>query len=347
MSIRAKDLAQILGVSTSTISIVLNNRPGVSNATRAMVLDKIQELHCDYLLRDPTESDIEKATIGFVVYKRFGDIIDEAPFFNYSLESITDTLKEENYDLKFIYINKSSSPEQQIKLLTASNCLGLIIYGVEMYEDDLEVFIQTKLPFVLLDNSFQTRDVDCVAINNIQGIHKAMQYLFSMGHRRIGYLKSRITITSFQERFREYRHQLSLLGLPYEERHTIEMGYSEQAVRNAIEQYLSGQEAPLPTAFLADNDLLGCYAMQAFKKHGYAIPEDISLIGFDDRPICRLVDPPLTTISVPLTLFGPSAANLLITKLKHPRNQSLKVDIGTTLLKRSSVFRILQKPADS
>lgn len=339
MPIRAKDIAEMLNVSTATLSIVLNNKPGVSDRTRAMVINKIKELNCDYLLKNINDTLSEKATIGFVVYKRFGDIIDESPFFNYSLESITASLKLQNYDLKFIYINKTSSVEEQRQLLLDCGCAGLIIYAVEMYEDDLEIFTSTSLPFVLLDNSFQTRDVDCVAINNIQGTCKAIQHFYTMGHTEIGYIKCKISITSFNERYREYLHQLELLHLPYLPEHTIEVGYSENSVEKSIDAYLTNHTPP--TAFFADNDLLGCYAMQAFKHHGFSIPENISIIGFDDRPICTLVDPPLTTVSVPLNLFGPSAVNLLLTKLKAPRKQSLKIDIGTSLIERSSVLRIL------
>ena len=339
MPIRAKDIAKMLNVSTATLSIVLNNKPGVSDRTRAMVINKIKELHCEYLLKNIKDTPSDKATIGFVVYKRFGDIIDEAPFFNYSLESITATLKSENYDLKFIYMNRLSSEEEKRQQLLESDCIGLIIYAVEMYEDDLDIFTSTRLPFVLLDNSFQTRDVDCVAINNIQGTCKAIRHFHDMGHTEIGYIKCKISITSFKERFREYQHQLELLHLPFYPEHVIEAGYSEKSMNAAIDEYLKSHKPP--TAFFADNDLLGCYAMQAFKHHGFSVPENISIIGFDDRPICKLVDPPLTTVSVPLNLFGPSAVKLLLTKLDAPRTQSIKLDIGTSLIERSSVLRIL------
>ena len=338
MPIRAKDIAKMLNVSTATLSIVLNNKPGVSDKTRSMVINKIKELHCDYLLKNIKDIPSEKATIGFVVYKRFGDIIDEAPFFNYSLESITAALKSENYDLKFIYINKTASEEEKRQQILDSGCVGLIIYAVEMCEDDLDVFTSTHLPFVLLDNSFQTRDGDCVAINNIQGTCKAIQHFYDMGHTEIGYIKCRISITSFKERYREYQHQLELLHLPFHPEHVIEVGYSEKSVNKAIENYLKSHKPP--TAFFADNDLLGCYAMQAFKHHGFSVPENISIIGFDDRPICKLVEPPLTTVSVPLNLFGPAAVNLLLTKLKMPRTQSIKLDVGTSLIERKSVLGI-------
>lgn len=338
MPLRAKDIAELLNVSTATVSIVLNNKPGVSNETRALIVNKIRELNCEYLLKNIPSVSTGSRMIGFVVYKRFGDIITESPFFNFALESINLSLQKHGYELKFIYINRTSPLEEKERLLNENICDGLIIYAVEMYEDDLEVFTHSRLPFVLLDNSFQTRDVDCVAINNIQGTCKAIQYLHRMGHTRIGYIKSRISITSFNERFSEYKRQLKLLGLEFRSSDILEVGYSEQEVSSAVDSYLPSSD--LPTAFFADNDLLGCYAMQAFKQHGYSVPEDISIVGFDDRPVCKMVEPPLTTVAVPLALFGPSAVNLLISKIQEPRSQSLKIDIGTNLIERASVARL-------
>lgn len=338
MTIRAKDIAHMLNISTATVSNILNNKPGVGPETRALVIDKIKELNCEYLLKSPLPNVSPSGSIGFVVYKRFGDIIDESPFFQYALESINNSLQKHGFTIKFIYINKKTSLTEKKRLLNECDCLGLIIYAVEMYEDDLELFTHTPLPFVLLDNSFQNRDVDSVGINNIQGTCKAIRYLYQMGHRKIGYIKSKISINSFTERFREYLHQLSELNIPYNPEYVIETDYKEHSILEAVNAYLPRKD--LPTAFFADNDLLGCHAIQAFKRHGIRIPDEVSVIGFDDRPICLLIEPQLTTIAVSQTLFGPTAVELLITKIRQPRKQSLKVDIGTSLTERGSVKNI-------
>jgi len=337
MAMKAKDIAELLNVSTATVSIVLNNKPGVSNETREIVISKIRELGCEYLLKNLSVT--EKGTIGFVVYKRYGKIIEESPFFTYTLESINNSLQKYGYGLKFVYINKGSSQEEIEFQLHESGCEGFIVYAVEMNDADLDLFTNIRLPFVLLDNSFQARDVDCVAINNIQGTSKAIRHLYRMGHRKIGYIKCTIPINSFKERYKEYTYQIQSLGLEYKDEYILNVGYSENEVLEAVQDYL--KTADMPTAFFADNDLLGCFAMQALKQHGYSIPEDISIVGFDDRPVCKLVEPQLSTIAVPLDLFGPSAVELLVTKIKKPRTQSLKVDIGTNFVERGSVSRKL------
>lgn len=338
MSIRAKDIAASLHLSTSSVSLVLNGKPGISEDTRVMVINKIKELNCEYLLRNLPQEYIVTGSIGFVVYKGSGKIIDESPFFNYALESINTSLQKNGFSLKFIYINRGTSTKEKMRQIAEANCKGLIVYAVEMSDDDLNLFTQNSLPFVLMDNSFKTRDVDCIAVNNSQGIYKAMQYLYKMGHKRIGYLRSSISITSFEERFREYRHQLKRAAIIPNKDDIITVGYSESEIFSTIDSFLSTHNN-LPSAFVADNDLIGCYAMQAFKQHGYSIPKDISIIGFDDRPICTMVSPHLTTIAIPQHLFGPSAVDLLVAKINTPRMQSIKLEIGTTLIERQSVAK--------
>ena len=117
------------------------------------------------------------------------------------------------------------------------------------------------------------------------------------------------------------------------------MGYSEEDVKRDVKKYLEGRKR-LPTAFFAENDLIGCSAIRAMQECGYRIPEDISVVGFDNRPISTLVEPQLTTINVPKDIFGPAAVDLLISRLDQGREQSVKVEIGTSLVKRGSVKKI-------
>lgn len=336
MNLKAKDIAQMLGVSTATISLVLNNKPGVGEQKRQEIIEKIRELGCDHLLKDVP---VINGNIGFVVYKTVGRIIDESPFFTYILEGLNNSLSGYGYNLSFVYMNKDTDVEIQKTQLRTSDCKGFIIFGVEMKRDDLQVFVDSGLPFVVLDNSFQDSDVDSVAINNSQGISKVMQYCYEMGHRRIGYIRCRDRITSFEERYRAYKRWLGYLGLPFDESIVCDVDYSEQMVRRGIKEYLENINTP-PTVFVAENDFLACSALQGIQDFGYRVPEDISVIGFDDRPICQMMVPAVTTVNVPKDAFGASAVEMLMAKMKTARSYSLKTEIGTRLIERESVRKI-------
>ena len=115
MALRAKDIAEMLGVSTATVSLVLNNKPGVGEKRRQEIIQKIKEMDCGYMLK---EQRINNGSIGFVVYKREGSIVDESPFFTYILEGINNRINHYGYTLNFLYINKTmprTEQEHQIK----------------------------------------------------------------------------------------------------------------------------------------------------------------------------------------------------------------------------------------
>lgn len=333
MALKAKDIARMIGVSPATVSLVLNNRPGVSDKRRAEIIRKIKELDCGYMLK---EDLADNGNIGFVVYKREGSIVDESPFFNYLLEGITDTARKYGYALNFIYMNKQMTREEQRRQLEGARCKGLIIYAVEMFHDDLHAFKQTGIPFVILDNAFHENDVDAVAINNVQGTSKALLYLFAMGHKRIGYIKSKVVINSFIQRYAAFEKTLKEQGLPFDKQDVIEVGYSEESVKQDTLAYLK-DKPDLPTAFFAENDLIGCNAVLAFKEAGLRVPEDVSVIGFDDRPICVMIEPQLTTVEVPKHILGPEVVELLISKMERGRDYSMKIEVGTKLVVRESV----------
>ena len=336
MALRAKDIAEMLGVSTATVSLVLNHTPGVGEKRRQEIIQKIKEMDCGYMLK---EQRINNGSIGFVVYKREGSIVDESPFFTYILEGINNRINHYGYTLNFLYINKTMPRTEQEHQIKSGGYKGLIIFAVEMYYDDLQLFKESQIPFAILDNSFQENDVDAVSINNVQGTSKAVSYLCGMGHREIGYIRSKVRINSFDERYNAFKHKLRSLGGIFNKEYVVDVGYSEEDVKRDVKKYLEGRKR-LPTAFFAENDLIGCSAIRAMQECGYRIPEDISVVGFDNRPISTLVEPQLTTINVPKDIFGPAAVDLLISRLDQGREQSLKVEIGTSLVKRGSVKKI-------
>ncbi|MFT4007784.1 MAG: LacI family DNA-binding transcriptional regulator [Lacrimispora sp.] len=339
MALKAKDIAELLGVSTATVSLVLNNKPGVGEKRRQEIIQKIKELDCGYMLKDQR---VNKGTIGFVVYKREGSIVDESPFFTYILEGINNSINRNGYTLNFLYINRNMPRTEQEYQLRAGNYKGLIIFAVEMYDDDLQLFKDSQIPFTILDNSFQENDVDAVAINNIQGTSKAVAHLCEMGHEEIGYIRSKVKINSFEERYSAFKRKLRHMGKAFNREYIIDVGYSEEDVKRDVKTYIQGA-GRLPTAFFAENDLIGCNAIRAIQECGYQVPDDISVIGFDNRPISTLIEPKLTTINVPKDIFGPAAVELLISRLEQGREQSLKIEIGTSLVRRESVKDLTAK----
>ncbi len=330
---RAKDIAAMLNLSPAAVSLVLNNKPGVSEEVRHTVLDKIKELGCEYLLKRITPNG---KTIGFVIYKRHGRIIGQSPFFSLLIESIDNHARKHGYSITIIHIDKTSLLESQIEYIKSCNCAGLIIFATEMLSEDLSEIKALNIPFVITDNYFVEEAVDSVAINNEQGTYEAVRHLYEMGHRKIGYLHSKIYLTSFQERKQYFFAALKKFGIKGMEKYVYSVGYPEDETCSDFIKILNTTK-DLPTALFADNDIIAYGAMKALKEKGLRIPDDISIIGFDNRPTCLMTEPMLTTIDVPKDVFGALAVSALINKIESKYDGFLKTEIGTSLISRDSV----------
>lgn len=336
MKYKSKDIAEALGVSPATISLVINNRPGVSDARRAEIVEQIRQMGYGHMLKEMVAG---KGTIGFIVFKCQGAIIDEFPFFSYLIEGINTNLIKNDYKMSLIYINRSDSWEEQSKTIENSGCIGFIVYAVEMFGDDLAIFRELPYPCVYLDNTFVGKEVDAVAIDNFLGVSQAIEHLYQHNHRRIGYIKSRIQIQSFIERYEAYEKLMAQYGLPVQKQDIMVVGYVEQETIKDMQRYITGSDT-LPTAFFADNDLLACRAVQAFKESGYRVPENVSIIGFDDRPICGFTEPKVSTIAIPRDIMGYVAVDMLIAKVENRRDGTGKMLIGTKLQERESIKKL-------
>lgn len=337
MKYKAKDIAKELGVSPATVSLVLNNRPGVGVKKRQEIIDKIVELDCEYLLKD---GGLNKGDIGFIIYKCGGTIIEEYPVFNYMSESITRAIEKNNYTMNIMYLDKNTSLTDRYLALENFKCAGYIIYGVEMYNEDIEMFSKLDVPCVYLDNPFIDSGVNAVTIDNYLGIKQEFDYLYEMGHREIGYIKSKVPIQCFDERYDAYCKLMAKKGLPICEKYIMGVGYREAETSADIEKYLE-QTDKLPTVFMADNDLLACRALRVFKEKGIQVPEEVSFVGFDNRRICSFVEPSMTTIQLPGEEMGELVVELLMKCLEHSLTTTLKYKINPKLVINNSVKKLI------
>lgn len=335
MNIKAKDLANILGISPTTVSMVLNNKNGISSERRKQIIEKIEELNCQYILQ---KSNIRTNNIGFIIYKRHGDIIEQSPFFPLIIESINYELIKNDYNLIFFRLDRNNIKSQK-KRIENSNCHGLIIFAVEAFEDDLEIFESLDKPFCILDNNFMYKSIDTICIDNKMGIYKSIKHLYELGHRKIGYIQSKTKINSFIERFKYYHEIMNEFNLSVFDNDIYTIRYSEIRAYEDMKKLIS-ENPNSCTAMIAENDLLAFASMRAFQDMGINIPNDLSIIGFDDRPICLNSAPKLTSISIPKDIFGPLSVNLILDKIKNANKPPVKINISVDLIVRESTKSI-------
>ena len=332
MSITAKELAKKLNISAATVSMVLNHKPGISEETRELVFNEAKKNGYDFSkLRQPSTG-----IIYFIIYKKHGNVVGDTPFFAQVIEGLETDCRHAGSRLQILYFNEMTTAQEQLDVVINSGCCGVILLGTEMMKQDYIPFSKLRIPLVVLDSYYDELPFWTVLINNVRGAYLATCYLIEQGHTEIGYLQSSKSISNFEERadgfFKALRSRKLKKNMNFVFRVTpvLEKAYEEFSK-------ILDTSPKLPTCFFADNDLiaLGCY--RALKEHGYRIPDDISIIGFDDIPACQMVEPPMTTVRVPKQLFGAYAVRQLLQQLANPVQEATKVEIATELILRNSV----------
>ena len=336
MAISSKELATLLGVSPSAVSIALNDKDGISTATRERILIAAKEQG----LKRSEKSQPQKSRslfINLVIFKKHGMVYGDTPFFYSVIEGISNQIKRVGYNLLVTYFYGNENRKEQLRSLVLSECAGIILLATEMTSEDIAWFADINRPVVILDSYFENYNLDCIVIDNVQGAYLATNHLIENGHKNIGHLASSVDINNFKERHEGFVKAVNRSS------ETCDCIYNTVRVRSTTEGsyedmtiYLKNRPT-LPTAFFADNDLIAISCIRALKEAGYKIPQDISIVGFDDIPMAYVTSPKLTTIHVSKEMLGIRAVIRLLEKINDPSDAALKIVLNTTLEIRESV----------
>lgn len=347
MAIKCKELAKILGVSPATVSLVLNNKPGISAALRSRLIDQIREMgHEDMLTAYNTpapdaapENGKKRNTIVYAIYAGNSNSADGDSFFPAVLEGAEMQARDDGYTIQVIHLDSGCIDCHLKDCINPDRTLGIIAqvhFVTDAIHEDLKA---TNLPYTVIDCYSYKRNITSVCVNNEDGIFMAVDYLKSLGHRNIGYIASGRETDSFVERRRCYHlalRELDLVDRP-EFRFFTDRHGSDPAT-SLMNQW--GSMEKLPTAFLIENDVLAVHVYKALKRLGYRIPDDISIIGFDDRTIATMTDPALTTVRVQRHLMGREAVLTLMNMLNMKRigfnSVPYRMSVGVSLKIRES-----------
>lgn len=341
MGISAKELAALSGVSPATVSMVLNGRPGIGEATRKKVLETATQYGYDLSRHviSAAQQTHREYTINLVFFKKSGQIVADTPFFTELMEGIVEACGSMQCPFRLSYHYCYDDFETQAKAKGYREASGLILLGTEMGIEDIQQFLALGVPCVILDCYYDEILADFVLINNTQGAYLATRRLIDAGHRRIGYLRSGVRIANFEERSNGYYQALRRSGLETSHPYVIDVSPIGNQCYEDMLHYLAS-DPPLATAYFADNDIIAAAAIRAFAEKGVAVPEQVSIIGFDDMPFCQLMTPALTTMRVARRSLATIAVNRLLEKLQYPQSNCRKISIATTMIERNSVCEL-------
>lgn len=321
-----------------------NHKNGVSEETRMRVFEYIKEQEEKMGISGFAKTSYinEKKSLLLSIHKRHSSIIIEKPFFSELIEAIQSEADIRGYNVLIKYCNRETNMNEFVENINEEQIQGVIILATELLREDLKAYEGLKCKYVLLDAFFDGVDLDSVTIDNYNATLKAFEYAYKMGHRKIGYISCNVFIQNFEQRYDGYMKGRRRMGLDDTENVVFSLG------SNVLDAYIDMtkilDELPdnfvMPTCFLVDLDYMAVGAMKAFAEHGYKVPEDVSVIGFDDINFGDVYGVPLTTIHLHQRTMGRTAVNLLVDQIRNPNPCTVHIEISTDLIERKSVKKI-------
>jgi len=337
MPITIKELADIAKVSTATVSMVINNKPGISQPTRERVLSIVESYGYNI---SPLKNGLAKrnGTIQLTIYKKHSQVVADTAFFEALIAGIEATARHNGYQLTIKSIPGKRLDTDLICAELNNNAIdGIVLLGTEMDEQDMKLAMKIEVPLLVLDACFLGISSNYVVIDNISGVYMGVTHLIENGHRKIGYLRSSVEIQNFLERYEGYAKAISGSGLDCNHEDTVRLRPTIEGAYEDMLAYLANNQE-LPTAYFCDNDIIAFGAMKALKENGIRMPEEVSLVGFDDMPFCTITEPALSTISVNKKRLGTFAVENLIGLIESTKDYHSKTLLGVDLISRDSVF---------
>ncbi len=338
MSVTIKDIAAKAGVSPATVSLVINNKPGVGKKTRERILTLIEDLAYEGpSTKQPGQDSI--GSISFLQITRHGHTLnrDHDVFIADYIRGMSQEAKSKNMSLK-IMTYKTTPIEEIAHTIRSSEDTGFVILGTELSFQDIQAFAGLEKPIVFLDSFYQELRFDFIDMNNEDSVNQILLHFIELGHREIGMISSTQPTPNFKLREKAFREGLGRHGLEFKPSRIIEVDSTFNGACDDMRLFIQ-KGKKLPRALFCANDIIASGCMKAFNEAGIRVPEDVSLAGFDNLPIASMSTPGLTTIDVCKNRMGRMAIQLLMDRiLVDPEAPPAKVVFGGKLIIRESIM---------
>lgn len=324
------EIAARAGVSIPTVSRVLNNRPDVAPRTRERVEQIIRE---SGFMLNRMANTLRRGSSGII------DIVVPGLDTLYSVEivrGVEEVVERTGLRLALSTTNNAVQREQQwLGKVLESTTDGAILVLSRGQSRNLDELHQRKIPFVVVDHRGELgTDIPSVSATNWAGGRAATEHLLSLGHRRIAVIGGSTMLRCSVDRIAGYRSALEEAGVPIRPEYIRPGEFMQQT---GYEQTCALLELPEPpTAIFAGSDLQAMGVYSALRARGIAVPDEVSVVGFDDVPLASLVTPALTTVRQPLVEMGRMATTMLLRLIAGEPLDSIRVELTTTLIVRES-----------
>lgn len=343
------DIAELAGVSVTTVSLALNNKKGVGKKTKERILQIAEEqnykpLRMSKVKKEAMKEDMQKDKLNLKFIVAINNEVVNTnfrtqPFFNSLVNTLVHDSNNNQYNIVISAVDSNDLTKELATYNQSDDIDGLIILATDLSNKVLTSLIeQTDKPLLFLDATNQLLDANFIGINNEQGIYLALSHLVENGHSNIGYVMSENRINNFNERLLAFEKYSINLGLNFNLKDSILASPITIEAQDEVEKQLTDLDT-IPEAFLCENDVIAISFIKTLNQMGYSVPDDISVIGFDNIREGSVITPELTTIEVNQGLIVDTAVNQLISIIEN-KSSTQHIYINCKLVERNSVKRI-------
>lgn len=330
MKIRISDIAERIQVSTATVSLALNEKPGVSQEMREKILAIAKEMNYQGKM-----GGSRCKSINFLKIAKTNNSIESpnSVFIDDLIEGISTEARSHGYTMNMTYLSRFSIET----ISTHADCEGFIILGTDIFPEDLEVINKIEKPVVLLDSNIPVVKRDQIGLDNTHAVYEILSHLIKYGHSRIGLVKGSKRAADCIERYQAFIQAMNYFNLDIQENFIISLDETNNNIVSQFEKF----KICKPTALICLDDTIALKTYQALILMGFRIPEEISLSGIDYLPVRRFIHPPLTTFRYPFKEMGHLAFRLLKSRAEKDHiSPFIKYKVQGELVSQQTVFSL-------
>jgi len=328
MPVTLKDIAERAGVTSATVSMVINNKPNISEATRRKVLKIARELNYYPNVIARGLATRKSNSIGVIVPNLASSFVVRI------LQGIKSTNRDVDYTVTlFDTVGQKENESQLFQRLARERRIdGAILIGTTVSEEEMQIFRDESVPCIVVARRCDI--LDSVFVNNTQGAQDATEFLIGKGHKKIGCVICRKQNLPVEERLQGYKQALEKNGIPYDDSLAFEVDDdSMEAGEHVFERIIA---SGVTAVFVPAGDMAAIGIIREAKKKGIAVPSKLAVVGFDDIPAAEVVEPTLTTVRQPKLEMGDYAINMIVDKLEGRESELKHKELPTKFIVRES-----------
>ncbi|WP_239257072.1 LacI family DNA-binding transcriptional regulator [Listeria ilorinensis] len=335
---KLEDIARLANVSKSAVSLALNGKPGVSEETRLHIL-KIVEENNYVPLRNTNKKNKKKSAIRFIACKSPDLITDQyqnLPFFSELLSYLSAEIASYPYDLIISTFEIQTFLEELSEAEKEQPSAGIILLGTNLSAEEIRRIQQEYPKMVILDTRHPHIPANFVSINNFLGGYMAADHLLKLAHQKIGYVMGLPRIKNFEERKNGFYARLEEAGITIPDTHIFHLP-AMQIKEEAVVKEMFANLSERPSALFCENDYMAISMIKMLQSLSIKVPEQISVLGFDNINESKVITPELTTVHVKKRDIAEQTLALLTKQIKADTMfETRQIQVNTSLIERAS-----------